>query len=280
MDDASGGETRAVVDSFDDDRIVYTRHRQPLGMARNNLAGFALARGRYVANLHDDDVWRPNMLEKLVAQFERYPAVVVAFADHDVVDESGRLDEAASEATSRVWGRSGLASGVHRPFDDLAVVRQSVPMSLSAVFRRDSIDWADFPEEVGSCYPLWLAYLAARTGLGACFLPDRLASYRVHPNSETASQRMRGSRSAVYVYERFLQDPGLASYYPALRQLYASSCATWAISLLRSGDTNAARRVLFLSFRERATLRAAGAIAVSFLPGRASKAVSKKLHRR
>ncbi|MEH3052924.1 MAG: glycosyltransferase family 2 protein, partial [Patulibacter minatonensis] len=60
--DDSGGELRAAVEAAGDPRVRYLAWKQRLGFAGNHAATLDLARGRYLAVLHDDDAWQPDYL--------------------------------------------------------------------------------------------------------------------------------------------------------------------------------------------------------------------------
>src|SRR5438128_1953439 len=65
-DDASPDSTSDVVRSFmtRDQRIKYHRNDRNCGMPGNLNTGIRLAKGKYVANLHDGDLYDPTLLEK------------------------------------------------------------------------------------------------------------------------------------------------------------------------------------------------------------------------
>src|SRR5688500_14367213 len=61
---ASTDETRKVIQFFSDPRLHYHRHAENVGPTENVIGGCREARGEFIANLHDDDIWEPNFLEK------------------------------------------------------------------------------------------------------------------------------------------------------------------------------------------------------------------------
>lgn len=88
-DDSTGDEVEAVVAKWTDGRIRYTRNprRQVPGANRDHL--LALASGRYVKFLWDDDLLLPQSLEVLVATAKAHRAQL-AFHHRYFVDSNGR----------------------------------------------------------------------------------------------------------------------------------------------------------------------------------------------
>ena len=74
VDDGSGDETRALLQSERDRRVtvVFCTHTGNPGVVRNR--GIALARGKYVAFLDSDDRWREDKLKRQLAVMASAPA--------------------------------------------------------------------------------------------------------------------------------------------------------------------------------------------------------------
>ncbi|MDB5418770.1 MAG: glycosyl transferase family 2 [Phenylobacterium sp.] len=93
VDDGSSDATAAVVSEAmaADPRFRLIRQANGgVAVARNRA--LAEARGRYVANLDSDDLWRPQFLERTVAALEAAgEATVFAFARTLWIDEQDRL---------------------------------------------------------------------------------------------------------------------------------------------------------------------------------------------
>ena len=265
-DDASTADVRGLVAAFSDPRIRYRRNDSNMGQALNNLAAFNEAKGKYVANLHDDDIWEPTFLEKLIPPLESNEDAVLAFSDHFIMDSEGKTDDQQTEQNSVKYKRRTLTPGLHRPFCRIGLVDQSVPLAMASVLRKDAIDWNDFPAEVSSQYDLWLTYLACRTGLGAYYIPERLTRYRVHPISATSSSGVDFPRSGLACYQRFLQDIRLEELWPDLRQKRDLNYTRLGICELTSGNVKQARRHLTQSIKSKPNVRAVAALCLSVLP--------------
>ena len=263
-DNGDPGPTRRLRARLTDPRVRWVEQDRGLAMLDNMLAGYALARGRYVAVLHDDDRWSPRLLATLVAPLERHPHAVLAFADHYVMDASGRLDPDATDECTRAWGRVELAEGLHQPFLELAVARQSVSIT-SCVFRRASLPVAELTPEVGAYYDVWVAYLLAATGGAAYFSPERLSYTRERTAKDVGPGR---SIDAVYCERRLLGDPRLAPHRDVLVRRLATHHAWAGSGLLRQGARGPARAHLRAALRLRPTAKAlAWLVASVVVPG-------------
>jgi glycosyltransferase involved in cell wall biosynthesis len=77
VDDGSTDETPERLAAVRDPRLRVVRHEESLGVARARNAGVAVARGRWVGFLDDDDIWAPT---KLRAQLDAVGADDIVFA--------------------------------------------------------------------------------------------------------------------------------------------------------------------------------------------------------
>ena len=261
-DDAGSKENRQVVESFGDPRLRYRRSAVRLGSAGNHREGLKIATGEYIRLLNDDDEWDKELLTRLVPIIDENSNVVVAFSDHWVIDAEGDIDAGASDQATRRFKRDKLSAGLHQPFYRIALVDQSVPM-VAALLRRDAIEWNDSPQETSSLYDFWVTYLAARTDMGAWYVPERLARYRVHGTNETAIAGERVIRPAIYIYTRLIADPNFAQLRPEFAKRLQQAQRSYGIFLLRKGYAGQSREYLKAAMPDR---RAAAALALSYAP--------------
>jgi glycosyltransferase involved in cell wall biosynthesis len=259
-------DTRRLEARIDDPRVRWIEQDPALGALDNFLAGLAAARGKYVAPLHDDDRWSLRFLAILVPPLERHPEAVLAFADHYLVNDRGRIDAAATEANTQYWGRADLEEGLHRPFFG-AVARQSVAIT-GCVFRRESLPVEEFDAEIGPSYDIFTSYLLARSGGAAFYTPERLLYYRVHGGSNT-SAKLTAHLGAARARRRMLDDPGLRRYRTLIANRLARDHTLVGAELLRQGCRRGARVHLAAAIRQDPTARAvAGWTATWLAPSR------------
>lgn len=228
-DDSPDDGLRVVMARLGDGRLRY-RHNQPaLGVAGNHWLGFSEAQGEYVAVLNHDDWLAPDFVATLVEALERNPVAVLAFCDHWIIDHTGRRLPNETERNSRVWGRTALAPGLHRPMADL-LAAQTIPMAMGCVFRRAALP-ATLPAGAGPAYDLWLTYLLARTAGGAWYVPERLSAWRSHPSNLTSAAGLPWLRGSADCWQAIAADAQFSGVRAiALSKAAASlrACATRA----------------------------------------------------
>lgn len=89
VDDASTDPVEEVVENLSrgDRRVRLIRLSEKSGAAVARNTAFADARGELVAFIDDDDLWKPQKLEKQVAFLEEHPDMGIVTSDHEVIDE-------------------------------------------------------------------------------------------------------------------------------------------------------------------------------------------------
>lgn len=87
VDDGSHDNTRDVVESYGS--AVRYRYQSNAGVSAARNAGFAAARGEFIALLDSDDLWLPWKLEAQVALLRRHPEVGMVWTDMTAVNYAG-----------------------------------------------------------------------------------------------------------------------------------------------------------------------------------------------
>jgi glycosyltransferase involved in cell wall biosynthesis len=236
QDNASTEDPREFIAALGDPRVQLYRNETNIGLTRNWALALQRARGKYISVLCDDDRFRPQYLERLVAQLEADQDLVAAFCDYEVIDEHGQANPSATEYATRRWQRHKLRPGVYRPFSEIAVLYRAVP--ISSVYRRDAID-LDLPMEIGGNHDVYLAYLAARTGRGCYYTPERLMEYRHHSGTNTRLS-VDSARAAVYCWGQFAADDRVAEARRYTMSMRGFALLRLSHLLYRAGEIRAA----------------------------------------
>ena len=99
IDDCSSDETVAVLRGIGDPRIRVVQGEENVGPVRARNRAAALARGRYIAGLDQDDVCRPERLARQVAYLDAHPGTVLVATIAEFL-ENGRLRPSAAPPRS------------------------------------------------------------------------------------------------------------------------------------------------------------------------------------
>ena len=186
LDDASSDGTQEVARSFGDRRVSYIRNPINLGMVENWNRGFRVANSRYVAFLHDDDVWEPAFLERAMRAIEACPDVGLVYSRVRLIDQSGKLVAGGSRLAlptqDRVFSKTESV--------DRLVRRNEISPSASVVSRDAFSECGGFQPEwpFHMDWQLWIKIAARRR---TAFLAETLAYDRSHPGRLTAQYRAR-----------------------------------------------------------------------------------------
>lgn len=88
VDDASKDNTEEVVNSFKDKRIKYIRLSKNSGPAVARNRAMEEAKGKYMAFLDSDDLWKREKLEKQINFIKKNKYKIVC-SDYEQIDEEG-----------------------------------------------------------------------------------------------------------------------------------------------------------------------------------------------
>lgn len=194
-----GEPVEALLEDFDLPlTYIYKGTNQGLSAARNT--GLALARGRYVCYLDDDDMYLPDHLAVLAEAFETQPEAVVytgvEYATEEVVDNE-----------RRVLSRSQPYR--HERFDkERLFIQNYIPVNTWA-HPRSAIDEVGEFDTGLTAFEDWDMLLRLASCRSFRHVPQVTAEVRMRPGGENESDQMqsreRGKFAALYqeMYSRY-----------------------------------------------------------------------------
>lgn len=91
INDFSTDHTESIILSYNDDRILYIKNEQNLGVANTLNKGIDLAKGQFIARMDADDISKPDRIEKQMAYLDSHPEVAVIDCIMEYIDENGQL---------------------------------------------------------------------------------------------------------------------------------------------------------------------------------------------
>lgn len=90
VDDCSTDNTDEVVASFRDKRIRYLKNKENSGAAVSRNRALRAAKGRWIAFLDSDDLWKPQKLEKQI-RFMEEKGYHFSYTNYSEIDEESTL---------------------------------------------------------------------------------------------------------------------------------------------------------------------------------------------
>ncbi|MCC5637500.1 glycosyltransferase [Nostoc sp. CHAB 5844] len=273
-DNCSDENLQPIIEYFQDSRIRFWRQPENIGMLSNQMHAFKMTRGKYVASLHDDDMWNEDFLAKLVPPLEANPNLILAFSDQYIIDGDGNINELGTEENTQGFKRNILAPGIHKSFTKIGLVDKSIATAASCLIRNGVINWISIPQEVGGMWDLYLTYLCCISGYGAYYEPTRLTYYRAHEQTDTmlsgsrdAQAKIRKAQSEIFCYKIFMEDSRLQELHEYFKAKWLEAHTTLGIGLLRNKQITAARPYLWQALRkQKLNFRTLIALTLSFTP--------------
>ena len=189
IDDGSTDSSRAILDSYCDERITIISNDTNRGLTPSLNLGIRKAQGRYLARMDADDISDPGRLQKEMEFLDAHPghAAVGCFAR--LIDEHSRVTRLVAHPVGDQVVRRYLR-------------RDNCLTHGSAMIRMDCLHEMGLYDETitrAQDYDLWLR-LSERYRLAN--IPEYLYSFRVHPGSIGEQFRQEQKRCVLLAKEK------------------------------------------------------------------------------
>jgi len=174
--------------------IQYKRQDKNRGAGAARNAGLTLAKGKYIAFLDDDDVYRPEHLFTLVAELETNRSIIAAYSDalQVVLEQTGEKIKVVSKEVFYSMDFS----------PELLLVRNYIP-NLCLMFRRDALDLTGLFDEQMPALEDW-EWLIRLSKVGPfCHIPVVTSEYGVRQREKSRNILAASDIASLYrkIYE-------------------------------------------------------------------------------
>ena len=155
-----------------------------LGVIHNFERALSACIGEYIALCDQDDVWKPNKLEKLVT-LVRQMEVETGHGPYFVHTDVDLVDSELNKMGVSFLEHQGLKPADRNHYKTL-VVQNYIP-GCSALFSRDLLEHALPIPEAAVMHDWWLALIASIAGM-IRYDPSRTVLYRQHEDNQLGSE--------------------------------------------------------------------------------------------
>jgi Glycosyltransferases involved in cell wall biogenesis len=184
-DDGSTDKSVEIVSKYskNDDRINVMVPDEHQGIARTRNMSISRARGRFVAFLDNDDLWKPEKLEKQI-KFMLEKEIGFSYTSYELVDQDGITK-------NKIIQTQGVV-------DYKKYLRNTIIGCGTVMIDRDIVGHFGMPiNDTSDDMAAWLSIL--RRGFKAYPLDEVLLQYRVTGKS-ASSNKFKASRDVWRVY--------------------------------------------------------------------------------
>lgn len=177
VDDASTDESRSIISAYEDIRIRKIFLEKNRHICYSGNVGFKEAKGKYIALIGHDDLWKEDKIEKQVSFLEEHPTYGICFTWVDIIDGNNNFSNnhnwglhkkfCSQNSNQYVWIRKLFLEG-------------NCFCAPSACMRRDILEMVGY-YRYGLVqlqdYDLWMRFLREAP---VYILQEKLTYYRLH----------------------------------------------------------------------------------------------------
>jgi glycosyltransferase involved in cell wall biosynthesis len=255
VDDGSDDDTTSVVAQFGSDIHYLRQTNQGASAARNQ--GIAMSRGKYIAFLDADDVWKPNKLAEQIPVLERDSSIGLVYSDWAITSENG---ETKASQLKDLKPASGYV------FDGL--VQCGFILTSGTVVRRsclEDVGHFDKTLSIAQDYDLWLR-ICYRWKIE---LVNKVLVTKRDRNGNLSSNLVKTATERIALFDKALKN--FTDMTPATRRLVKNQLAYnhWDVGYYHFDQLSLreARKSFACSLSYQASnARALGYLAATFLP--------------
>ena len=207
IDNYSDDDTEKIVDSYEDNRIIYLKFRNNGIIAASRNHGIKHSRGEYIAFLDSDDIWLPEKLEKGLRVLEGANDTAMVYARFRTVDGS-TMSESILPKNGKYQSGYIFRSLYIRSFIACSsvMVKKSV-LNQIGLFNTD----ADFVAVEDT--DLWLRI--AQNHCIVCTDSSPLLLYRIHPQCISRGYLKKMKRSLV-LKKKYIKQAGKYLFFKSM----------------------------------------------------------------
>jgi glycosyltransferase involved in cell wall biosynthesis len=194
-----------------------------LASTKNFEKAIGLCRGEIIALCDQDDIWKPEKLERLTQTLKANPEAGYVFSDADLVDEN------LNPLGFSLWASIGFNSDIRKKFSGteqfkILIMKKVVTGATMAFHAQIGKLAMPFPTDLKWIHDGWLALVASSIGAQGIPIDEPLILYRQHARQQIGAAKQPSSQSSQSFF----------SMYRELRKNQQAFFADWEMKCLRA----------------------------------------------
>lgn len=206
IDDCSADNSREVIESFQDDRIITYFFEKNQGVCRACNFAFSKLTGEYCAVIGHDDLWYPDKIEKQVLFLEENEDFDVCLSWCDIIDDDGVIINDIEQNMYQIFRKGNKSS---KKWLQFLLINGNCLCSPSAVFRKNVFSELHYSISVLQLqdYEMWLRVLLKHE---IYIMDDALLMYRkfqkkkINLSSADEKKDIRLQHETYWIHKKFL----------------------------------------------------------------------------
>lgn len=199
LDNCSTDNTKQVVESLADNRVIYHRQEKNLGPLGNMNYGLLTSKSKYFIVFHDDDLMMPQMLEKEIKILDENPDICAVSCQAKMI----HMDYDPAKITSAHEHILDLTKYTNKSFTESYINKRNVMIFPTIMYRTDFLRKNDIhlKFEAGPSCDVLICMDMERAGGTLGIINEQLACYRGHEDQFSQQTRVDMVR-LLYTYMR------------------------------------------------------------------------------
>ena len=175
-----------VINSYNDERIVYLKNETNSGVSKTLNRGIELAKGEYIARMDSDDISMPERFEKQIEFFNTNPEISIL---------GGWIEKFPKKKIIKNDTKVTILSMLHR-----CQLAHPTVMFRATVFEDKNLRYNPEFDKVED-YELWSRCIQS---VKIANLPEVLLKYREHSNNESKIHRKKQKEWSYKIQQNIL----------------------------------------------------------------------------
>jgi len=226
-DHSTKDDTEAVVKEFGKGRVKFIRQEKNVGKVKNYEAGLRASRGRYIHQLHGDDLVYDGFYKEIEVLFNANPRAGAAFCRTNYIDYGGRI----TGVTGMIQDNEGIVPDILEK-----LYTQQYIQTPSIVVKREVYETIGCFDRRLNCMEDWEMWIRIANNYPIAASNKVLAAYRSHHDNATNSNFKSGTALKTHqlicdIVDGYI-DPDVKKNFSKLRN--QKQAAFWLLSYKNS----------------------------------------------